>query len=213
MPLHLGRHGGEAETLVGQAAEAGHMLADRDFGAEQLGVNRPRADAHVVDVVAVDPDQRRAIARPASRPLRRSGTDARRNSHRVRQWRSQPVWTSTALPRTSRPSNASASIAMPFSHGRRTTMPGKSASDGKRQVGEVGALGIAMERRIEIGAGIRDHVDPADLEGRSVVVIGGRAFALPEIADVRAGQALVGRHALLDHMAEVDDPLFLNDPP
>ena len=37
------------------------MLADRDAGAEQPRMHRPRADARVVDVVAVDPDQRRAI--------------------------------------------------------------------------------------------------------------------------------------------------------
>ena len=36
--------------------------------------------------------------------------------------------------------------------------------------GEIGAVRIAMEGRVEIGAGIGDHVDPADLEGRAVVV-------------------------------------------
>src|SRR4051794_11663251 len=65
-----------------------------------------------------------------------------------------------------------------------------------------------MERAVDVGAGVRDHVDAADLERGSVVVVAGRTLALPEIADVRPGQPFVGRHAMLDHMAEVDDPLF-----
>src|SRR3954471_4033957 len=65
-----------------------------------------------------------------------------------------------------------------------------------------------MERRIQIGASVGDHVDADDLEGRAVIVIGGGAFAAPEVADLRTGRAFVRRHAMLDHMAEVDDPLF-----
>ena len=36
------------------------MLADQDAGAEQDGVDRARAGARVVDIVAVDADQLRA---------------------------------------------------------------------------------------------------------------------------------------------------------
>ena len=63
-----------------------------------------------------------------------------------------------------------------------------------------------MERAVDIGAGVGDHVDPADLEGRAVIVIGRRRLARPKVADMRPGQALVGGHALLDHVAEVDEP-------
>ena len=75
--------------------------------------------------------------------------------------------------------------------------PGQSRRAIEREAGKVLAIGIAVERAVEIGAGVGDHVDPADLEGRAVVVIGGRSLALPEVADVRPGQALVGRHAML----------------
>src|SRR5215218_9135070 len=65
-----------------------------------------------------------------------------------------------------------------------------------------------MERRIEIGAGVRDHVDAADLEARPIVITLGRGLARPIVADRRTGQVAIGPHAMLDHMAEVDDPLF-----
>src|SRR5206468_11467833 len=67
--------------------------------------------------------------------------------------------------------------------------------------------GIAVEGRIQVGAGIGHHVDPPDLEGRAVVVVAGRALSLPEVADLRPRQPLVSGHAMFDHMAEVDDPL------
>src|SRR3546814_11356705 len=66
-----------------------------------------------------------------------------------------------------------------------------------------------MERAVEIGAGIGYHVDAADLEGGAVIVERRRRLARPIVADDGTGQALVGGHARLDHMAEVDEPLFL----
>ena len=50
-----------------------------------------------------------------------------------------------------------------------------TASCSSVEPGEIGAVGVAVEGRVEIGAGIGDHVDPADLEARAVVIIGGRA--------------------------------------
>ena len=73
------------------------------------------------------------------------------------------------------------------------------------QTGDIGAIGVAVEGRVEIGAGIGDHVDPADLEAGAVVIIGGRRLALPKIANVRPRQALIGGHARLDQVTEVDE--------
>src|SRR5215213_10173318 len=67
-PAHLRRHGREAKAFVRKLAETGHMLADDHAGAEQLGMYGTRAAAGVVDIVAVDPDQQRAIV---DQPLRR----------------------------------------------------------------------------------------------------------------------------------------------
>src|SRR3546814_6181787 len=66
-----------------------------------------------------------------------------------------------------------------------------------------------MEGAVEIGAGIGYHVDAAELEGGAVIVERRRRLARPIVADDGTGQALVGGHARLDHMAEVDEPLFL----
>jgi hypothetical protein len=50
------------------------MLADRNAGREQDRMNRPDSAARVVDIVAVDPDQRRPLL---DQPLRRRGGEER----------------------------------------------------------------------------------------------------------------------------------------
>src|SRR6185369_5739195 len=75
----------------------------------------------------------------------------------------------------------------------------------EHEFGEIRAVRISVERTVEICAGVGDHVDPPDLEGRTVVIICGGTLALPEVADMRPRQAFVGDHAVFDHMAEVDD--------
>src|SRR3546814_20684405 len=53
------------------------------------------------------------------------------------------------------------------------------------------------------------HVEAVDREGGAVIVERRRRLARPIVADDGTGQALVGGHARLDHMAEVDEPLFM----
>ena len=67
------------------------------------------------------------------------------------------------------------------------------------------ALGVAMKRRIEIGSGIRDHFDFADLEFGSRRIFRSGCFAAEIIANDRGGQTFVGNHTVLDGMAEVDE--------
>src|SRR5687768_10523026 len=64
-----------------------------------------------------------------------------------------------------------------------------------------------MERAVDVGACVGDHFNPADLERRSVIVIRGRYLARPIIADMRSRQTLVSGHAMLNYVAEVDEPL------
>jgi hypothetical protein len=72
------------------------------------------------------------------------------------------------------------------------------------QVGEVPPVGEAVERGVEVGAGVADHRDRADVE------LGAGGIALPRRlpiqvrADGRAGQPGVGDHPVADRMAEVD---------
>jgi hypothetical protein len=63
-----------------------------------------------------------------------------------------------------------------------------------------------MRRHVDVSAGVGDHVDPPDLEGRAIVVIGRRLLARNEVANVRTWQTLVGHHALGDDVAQVDEP-------
>ena len=77
----------------------------------------------------------------------------------------------------------------PFSHGRRTTSPAVGERV-ERQLGEILAVGVAVERRIEVGAGVGDHVDPADLEARALVVIGRRAPRVQKSQMCGAGRPL-----------------------
>ena len=142
--------------------------------AEQLRMHGPRPNPRIVDIVAVDPDQRRAMF---GQPFGR----VRGQERMVLAVAISPPMTVPAgvhqhgLP-ARRPGRRTppASTAMSLSHGCRTTTPGRSASEFERQVGKILAVGIAMERRVQIGAGVRDHVDPADLEGRAVLIVRGR---------------------------------------
>jgi hypothetical protein len=61
-----------------------------------------------------------------------------------------------------------------------------------------------MERRIDVGAGIGEQLDLADLKGRTRRVASGRGVAREPIADDRRGKTAVGDHAVLDLMTQID---------
>ena len=74
-------------------------------------------------------------------------------------------------PRTSSPSKSAASVARPS---RERLADDDRVEVGERfqwQFGQIGAVGIAVERAVDIGAGVGDHVDAADLEARPVVIM------------------------------------------
>ena len=58
-----------------------------------------------------------------------------------------------------------------------------------------------MKWRIQIGAGIRDHLDFADLEFGSGRVVLPRRFPAQVVADDGCGKAFVGYEAVGDGMA------------
>src|SRR5215813_12413500 len=62
-----------------------------------------------------------------------------------------------------------------------------------------------MKRTVEIGPGISDHLNPADMEfsARSVMLPG--LFATHKVANNRRRQTLVSDEAVLDSMAEIDE--------
>ena len=171
-------------------------------------MHRPRADVHVVDVAAVDADQRGAVldqpvgrVRGQERMLAEIGVGApvpvpagvdqhrlaaRRRGLRMRRrrWRGRSP---TAAERRC-PAGRRARAAPARRDRRRRRSDGTASRDRCRcwRPCRSGRSGRSSRRR-----------NSRPMPSR-----------VPEIADVRARQALVGRHAMLDHMAEVDDPLL-----
>ena len=80
----------------------------------------------------------------------------------------------------------------------------------QRQLGEVLPVCIAMERAVHVGAGVRDHVDPADVELRPWRIQRARRLAAQEVADDRRGIPLQRHHPVRDRVAEVDQPPALS---
>jgi len=72
------------------------------------------------------------------------------------------------------------------------------------ETGDVMAVCIPMERRIDVRTRVRDHRDAADLKLGARRVERARIDAAQMIADQWRGQALVRDHAVFDRVAEVD---------
>ena len=70
---------------------------------------------------------------------------------------------------------------------------------------QVEAVRETMERDIEIGAGVGDHVDPPDAERGPLLVAADRVGAGEVLGDDRARQAGIGDHSVFDWMGEVDE--------
>lgn len=75
----------------------------------------------------------------------------------------------------------------------------------KVQPGQVGAATVPMCRGVDVGAGVGNHGDSADLELGALGVAPVRVLPGQVVADLRAGQSWVGHHAVLDRVAQIDD--------
>ena len=73
----------------------------------------------------------------------------------------------------------------------------------QRQLGQILSVVISMKRTVEVGAGIRHHLDFPNLKlsARRVMLL--RLFATKEITNDRRGQAFIGDQAIRDRVAEV----------
>jgi len=69
------------------------------------------------------------------------------------------------------------------------------------KLGQILASLISMKRTVEIGAGVGDHLDFADLELCPWRVMLTRLFAGKKVADDRCGQAFVCDQTVLDWVA------------
>jgi hypothetical protein len=88
--------------------------------------------------------------------------------------------------------------------GRGHQDPAQVGHGDQRESGEVEPVGIAVRRCIQVGAGAGDHVDPADVELGAGRVVVARRFAAEVVSDLGSRQPGIGRHPVVDDVAEVD---------
>ena len=181
------------------------MLDDRDARPEQGGVHRALAGAGVVDVHRVDADDRRA---GGDEPLDGVHPDVRvRRRRRSRRSPSGgPSRCGTARPARPRRRRRAGRRRPPGAPVASTSDARHADDAGEVEPGQVVAVGEAVERRVEVGAGVGHHVDAPDLE---LVARRVRAPVTPpasrwSVIDGR-GQAGVGDEPVADRVAEVDD--------
>lgn len=74
-------------------------------------------------------------------------------------------------------------------------------------LGEIFAIGVTMERAIDVRAGVRHHFNLADLEFRSFRVNRTRRFATEVVADNRRRHALDRNKPVFDGVAEINVPV------
>ena len=111
--------------------------------------------------------------------------------------------TSTALPPTSVPANASTPIdsrASGWIDDDRVEV-GKPV---ERELGEVDPVGVAVERAVDVGPGVGAERDHADLELRSRRVDRAAALTGQVVAHDRRGEPWVGGHPVLDRVTQID---------
>ena len=161
--LDFDRHGEETETLVRQAVQVRQVLDDGDVVAQQDGVHRAASVRGVVDVERVDADeggagvaeqeggafgQKRMVLEVGGRSpmLRPAGV----HQHRLARHVTAPE---RRLAHGLPPADLHPNDDSVESGYRR-----------KRQLRQVFPLGIAVKRRVDVGARVGDHLDLADGE-------------------------------------------------
>src|SRR5262245_24172892 len=73
----------------------------------------------------------------------------------------------------------------------------------QRQLREVLAVRVPMERAVHVCPGIRDHVDPADLEFRPLRVVFSRILTAQKIANHRRRKSGIRHQTVFDIVADV----------
>jgi hypothetical protein len=178
------------------------VLDDRNAAAQQKRVCGPARVGHVVDVDRVDADQRHARF---GQVLRRRAGDVR--MVRLRIGLAPPV----ARPVGMNEERGAAKIERrhvvdlerAFARRQVHEHTAQVRDAGQRQLADVRSILEAVERRVDVGAGVRDHLDPSDVKLGLAAVTLARRRTGEMVRDYGAGQAGVREHAVLDRMAEV----------
>ena len=160
---------------VRQRGQAGEVLDDRDARRQQDRVHRPLTGRRAVDVQRVDPDARDVGGDEGLGGRGRQVRMVAACTASVPKWTEWSVRTSTACPAS--PANSSgvrSIVAMPR---RSRQTAGTVGHPLEREPGEIVTVRVAVERHVEIRAGVRAHRDEADVERRAwcVQLLGGLA--------------------------------------
>src|SRR5690606_29006142 len=185
--------------------EVGHVLDDGDAGGQQDAVHGARSAGDVVDVQGVDAHQRRAaVAQVNGGGLGQEGVAVEIG-----------VRAPVGVPAGVDQHGAAGDLDGLEQLGpQRAAGPVRGADDHAGQVGDavqadVGqilAAAQAVGGRVDVGAGVGDHVDARDGELGARVIVGVRLVKGHVVADQRRGQAAVGDLSALYDVAEVDQP-------
>src|SRR5262245_16388079 len=74
----------------------------------------------------------------------------------------------------------------------------------KRQSAEINPFLEPMERRVNVGSSVGDHLDPPDLKRRALGVSAAGRVAAQVIGDDRSGKPGIGDHSRFDFVAYID---------
>ncbi len=201
-PLHFCRNRKEPEIQQWERCQVRHVFDDGNFVFQKNGVNRAPQILDIIDVVRIDSDQR------GSTVCQKEGRVFGQERMPLEILRRVPVPGPACFDqhglareifcgRKARDNDCLLVLARYFDGGEVRELL-------QFQLRQVLAIRIAVKRRIQIGPGIRHHLDLADLKlgSRRVVFPGG--FTAQVVADDRGGKAFVGDEAVLDGVTEVD---------
>ena len=189
-----------------QGAEVREVLDDVDAGIQQQRVRG--ALARRTPCRRCSASRCRRAPRPASISHRapasvRNGAPVPYSG--VPKCRSQPVCSSTAAPRTSRSASVSGRMPRSAASAEVEHLGGQADESVEVEPCEVRALRVAVERAVEVGAGVADHRDDVDRELGARRVLRPGVLAGEVRRDRRRGEPGVGHQARADRVAEVDD--------
>jgi hypothetical protein len=193
----------QPEPYRRELLQAPKVLDDGDARGQEERVHGARSTAGIVDVHRVDADQRRALGH---QPLGRAARQERGTSPVV-------LGPEVAVP----PGVHQHRLPSHLEREEKLTVDG--AAGGSRdahhdafEVGhriersrlQVGAIGVAVEGRVEVGAGVRHHGDAPDVELGPFCVARPRGFPAEVLSYLRPREPGVRHHPVPNGVTQLD---------
>jgi hypothetical protein len=192
----------EAKAARREPLQPTQVLHDRDASRQQRRVHRTRRAAGVIDVDRVDPDQSGLLLdQPVGGGSGQEGAGGAAAP-------GAPVAIAAGVDQHGPAPNLVGRQHAAVDHLPPSSDPHyqavKVGDAVKRQASHIGGAGEAVERAVEVGAGVGHHPDAPDLELGAWPVAGGGGFPGQVVADLGSGQSRIGDHAVADLVAQLD---------